>query len=127
MYIQPPFSIPKGYSGNAFTNETPPEEKTKEAEPLPAQEIKEEPPQDDGAKSDQEKVEATPVSATPERAESVFLRFPFLSSLLPPPRHKKEKSGSLLELAIIGAFLFLTWEDGDKDLLPFLLLLLLWD
>lgn len=57
-----------------------------------------------------------------------FSRFPFLSSLLPPPRGKDKKDGILPEWALIAAVILLFFsEEGENDILPFLLLLLLWD
>ena len=55
-------------------------------------------------------------------------RFPFLSSLLPPSRGKHKKDGILPEWVLIAAVILLFYsEDGESDILPFLLLLLLWD
>ena len=126
MYIQPPFSIPKGYSGNAFPEEPVGEASVQEET---AKEVIDEmtaPPEEVEEHAENEK-EAVAASATPSGAGGIFSRFPFLSSLLPPPRRKKEKSSSLSEWVIIGIFLFLILEDNEEDLLPFLLLLLLWD
>lgn len=127
MYIQPPFSIPKGYSGNAFPEEPTVEASVKEEET--AKEVIDEvtaPPEEAEEHAENEK-EAVAASAAPSGASGIFSRFPFLSSLLPPPRRKKEKGGPLSEWVIIGIFLFLILEDNEQDLLPFLLLLLLWD
>lgn len=55
-------------------------------------------------------------------------RIPFLSSLLPPPRKGGGAGGRLPEWVVIAAVIFLLAGDEDgSDVLPFLLLLLLWD
>ena len=63
-----------------------------------------------------------------EKRGGLLSRFPFLSSLLPPSRGKHKKDGILPEWVVIAAVILLFFsEDGDNDILPFLLLLLLWD
>ena len=61
----------------------------------------------------------------------LFSRVPFLSSLLPPSRERcegKREHGDWWDLAILGlAVLFLLDGNQDNDVLPILLLLLLWD
>ena len=128
MYIQPPFSIPKGYSGNAFPDEPTVEASIKEE--ASAEEVIDQTPAAPEGAQEQENAESEKEAVAASAAPSgggIFSRFPFLSSLLPPPRRKKEKGGSLSEWVVIGIFLFLILEDNDQDLLPFLLLLLLWD
>jgi hypothetical protein len=57
-----------------------------------------------------------------------FSRFPFLTSLLPPPRGKHKKDTILPEWVVIAAVILLFFsEDGESDILPFLLLLLFWN
>lgn len=128
MYIQPPFSIPSGYSGNAFPEESVEEVRAKEE--VTEHEVSDEvtAPHDEMQEREDAKggTGAVAACATPDSG-GIFSRFPFLSSLLPPPRRKKEKGSSLSEWVTIGIFLFLIMEDNDQDLLPFLLLLLLWD
>ena len=151
MYIQSPvpegqghITLPKGYSGNAFaTAQTPPSTESKaptvtqESVPLPqdaplekARSAPQDPPPPHPPETDAEKdphtAEAFAAATGKQGGHTLFARFPFLSSLLPPARHK---NGGLPEWAIIGLvlFLLLSERENDNDLLPFLLLLLLWD
>ncbi|MBQ9097873.1 MAG: hypothetical protein IJY50_00390 [Clostridia bacterium] len=142
MYIQPPererptpssegYAIPKNYSGNAFRSDgglsAPP--------PTP-----DPPPQEDAAPTSaatQEPLAEDVPAWKPQHREErgreredrggILSRIPLLSSLLPPSRGNKK--GSLLpEWAVIAAVILLfLWEDDENDILPFLLLLLLWD
>ncbi len=139
MYIQNkpsegmPFALPKGYSGNAFA--TPQEAKT----PVSAQEATSEEnastpaPHEDTAEAINEESpdKATEAFLAQEgdrhREHGIFSKIPFLSSLLPPPRKKRGERDTLPEWAILGIALFLLLEAPENDLLPFLLLLLLWD
>ncbi|MBE6630283.1 MAG: hypothetical protein E7624_05475 [Ruminococcaceae bacterium] len=61
----------------------------------------------------------------------LFSRIPFLSSLLPPSRERcegKSAHSDWWDLALLGlAVLFLLDGNKDHDVLPILLLLLLWD
>lgn len=139
MYIQPerereePIAIPRNYSGNAF-RPPPKEEQTPdpipepapdpiaEMEQVPPKEHEEQPPQSE------ESVSAGAFFAEKEKPRGLRGRFPFLSSLLPPARGEHKKGGILPEWALIGAVILLfLWEDEENDILPFLLLLLLWD
>lgn len=148
MYIQPdreggtPLSIPRNYSGSAFRSF--PQEGPPQPSPPPAEGVREEesiepsvqppiqeetPAEAAAAPSDEEAVPAGAFSGGRDHhPKSLRNRFPFLSSLLPPPREKHKKDGILPEWALIGAVILLfLWEDEDNDILPFLLLLLLWD
>ena len=141
MYIQPhrdsplelPVTVPRDYSGHTFR--APPTPPPRDEPPPPASEVElrqeappraehaQEPPESPDAeqKSDGETV---PCGGTPQ--EKGFLsRIPLLSSLLPPKRSGKHE-GELPEWAIIGLVLILL-TDETSDILPFLLLLLLWD
>lgn len=118
MYIQEqgaiPFALPKGYSGNAFqerdtqTAAVPPPPPDTDVPPAPAEHR--EPPKEE----------------PPSAPAGLFGKMPFLSSLLPPPRRKKEGDG-LPEWAIVALILFVLSDEREGNLLPILLLLLLWD
>lgn len=152
MYVQSPvpdahlqggFTLPKGYSGSAF----PPQ--GQEAQPptsTSAPPLTDPPPDStqhlapaEGAEREEigentAKQESAPTAEAfaplrDKRGEgSLFTKLPFLSSLLPPARHKGTKGG-LPEWAVVGLVLFLLLNnsENDNDLLPFVLLLLLWD
>ena len=135
MYIQPErenenaLSIPRNYSGNAFripAEEPPPPD-------LPAPEITEPqaPPVEQAPSAPEASLgeESIPTGAfAAEKPQGLRGRFPFLSSLLPPAREGQKKGGALPEWALIGAVILLfLWEDEENDILPLLLLLLLWD
>lgn len=139
MYIQnnpQPFSLPKGYSGSAF--EPPRSEPT---EPLTPNEPEKMPPFEPPQDERQSPVEAKPEDDTGKEAEvaptfseqqdrrdhGLFSRLPFLSSLLPPARRGHGAKGALPEWAILGIVLLLLLDTPENDLLPFLLILLLWD
>ncbi len=144
MYIQnripkeKPFSLPKGYSGNAFSMtqaapsipETPIPQEVSTAEEDPPQPAPEEPAfaEERGGGESTEAVTAfSPRGDDRQREHGLFSKIPFLSSLLPPPRKKHGDKEALPEWAIIGIVLFLLLDTPENDLLPFLLLLLLWD
>jgi len=60
----------------------------------------------------------------------LFSRVPFLSSLAPPPRHCTEgarKHGELWDLVLLAVIALALLGERDDDVLPILLLLLLWD
>lgn len=135
MYIQNqpppemPFSLPKGYSGNAFA----PQPQAEPAQEAPEETETVEPP---GTLSEPEQAPAAQAESTeafaPARGEKhtdggIFSRLPFLSSLLPPSRKKRGGREGLPEWAVIAVVLFLLLDSNENDLLPFLLLLLLWD
>ncbi len=135
MYIQSnnrelPFTVPRGYSGSAFAPPapTPPpplqEESEHEGEaPTP----KEEQPESDTVK-DAEQAAAPAFAPHREKHRGgLFERLPFLSSLLPPPRKKHGEKEGLPEWVVIGIVLLLLLDSPESDLLPFLLILLLWD
>ncbi|MBQ3483187.1 MAG: hypothetical protein IJA78_03330 [Clostridia bacterium] len=137
MYIQPhrdsplelPVTVPRDYSGHTFRapptppprDEPPPEEQVEVLADAPS--VTEEAASDPQA-AQPDTAEAAPCGGTPQ--EKGFLsRIPLLSSLLPPKRSGKHE-GELPEWAIIGLVLILL-TDETSDILPFLLLLLLWD
>ena len=144
MYIQPSreereeLTVPQGYSGNAFrqTEPPPPEAPPIEAEEAPNMKAEEAPPaaaeplppaEPPEEITEKKAEEAAPAGAFSSKGEGGLLsRLPLLSSLLPPKRGKK--SGILPDWVLIAAvfFLFFT-EEEETDILPFLLLLLLWD
>ena len=138
MYIQnkpsgdAPFTLPKGYSGSAFPAPqeaaTPPPQAALSEENLPVPD----PPQDTAVPTNEENAtEAAEAFLSHEgerhREHGIFSKIPFLSSLLPPPRKKRGERDALPEWAILGIALFLLLDTPENDLLPFLLLLLLWD
>jgi hypothetical protein len=53
-------------------------------------------------------------------------RFPLLSSLLPPSRGERANH-ELLTWVLLGAAVLLLLDDRTDDILPLLLILLLWD
>ncbi|MBO5355945.1 MAG: hypothetical protein J6B09_07765 [Clostridia bacterium] len=154
----PDMIVPKNYSGNAFRQYVSDSEVARPEPPptpdLPSPEQPPEPPPDEVPVAEVEQDgEAAPVWKNDDRDKKFcenghfdrdrdrshrheneqekrgfFSRFPFLSSLLPPPRGKHKKDGILPEWVVIAAVILLFFsEDGDNDILPFLLLLLLWD
>ena len=145
MYIQSQekdggggFTLPRDYRGNAFaTGESvaaceaacappaPEEEAPPQAAQAPSASC--DPPRE--AKAEEAAAAGAFHTARPQpRENSIFAKLPFLSPLLPPARGGSERSG-LPEWAIIGLVLLLLLSDkeGSNDLLPFVLLLLLWD
>ncbi len=138
MYIQSnnqpelPFTVPKGYSGSAFSSVPAPEPLARaapsepEPAPIPPPDVAESeavipPPAD---------AEAAPAFAQhheTRREGGIFSKLPFLSSLMPPPRKRHGKGEGLPEWAVIGIVLLLLLDSPENDLLPFLLILLLWD
>ncbi len=141
MYIQPerereePLSIPRNYSGNAF-RQVPKEPTPPDPPPIlpvaPPEEpisLSAEPPEQTPiAQQTEESVSTSALIAEKGPLHGLRGRFPFLSSLLPPSRGEHKKGGILPEWALIGAVILLfLWEDEENDILPFLLLLLLWD
>ena len=138
MYIQQPWSagstqVPGDYSGSVFERTPPtpqpPPAQPQEAEPVPQADaaISEPPPAQRQASGEQPSVPSGTFGAGPARG-GIFSRFPLLSSFLPPPRGKGEKGGrDLVEWALIGLALLLFLDDKSDDILPLLLLLLLWE
>jgi len=141
MYIQNsnatglPFSLPKGYRGSAFSvapQEPPPtNEQTPDPPPTNAQA-----PESPSPPPPTESTEDAPAAEAAEafaphrdraREGGIFARLPFLSSLLPPPRQRHGERGGLPEWAVLGIVLLLLLDSPENDLLPFLLILLLWD
>ena len=138
MYIQSnkppdlPFTVPKGYSGNAFAPTPAPDPiphvlpSEPEAPPLPPPD----PLESEAVAPPPQEPEAAPAFAPrheTRREGGIFSRLPFLSSLLPPPRKKHGDKEGLPEWAVIGIVLLLLLDSPENDLLPFLLILLLWD
>ena len=127
MYIQEnggaalPFTVPKGYSGNAF--QEPPQAPPVTEAPPPSQEGAAPPPAEEAAAPVSKA--ATTAEAPPDTPVSALGRLPFLSSLLPPPRKKRE--GGLPEWALVALIFFVLNDSREGDLRPILLLLLLWD
>jgi hypothetical protein len=135
MYIQNnnatelPFSLPKGYRGSAFSatppDPVPPKEQAPESPvPPPPSESAQDSPT---AEAPPEAAEAFAPHCNRAREGGIFTRLPFLSSLLPPPRQKHGERGGLPEWAVLGIVLLLLLDSPENDLLPFLLILLLWD
>lgn len=72
--------------------------------------------------------EGEELPAVPTGGGGLFSRIPFLSSLMPPPRGRKGEKGGLPDWVLIAALIFLFGGESDEDdILPFLLLLLLWN
>ena len=157
MYIQPPdrnsgrepIILPRGYSGNAFAREDPrprpmpPPVSRPAPAHVPIEEAQDpihappEPPTD-VLESSKETPPNSPTDlptdagvveeARPTLSGGLLSRVPFLSSLLPPSTGKRRGQGALPEWLLIGAVILLLFtEEGDNDILPFLLLLLLWE
>ncbi len=157
MYIQPqeePVVLPKGYSGSAFSGfgaaAKPPPEGTpppyeqgrlaEEEEPLREGAFGkgDSPPREEGR--EEAKEECPPPREKEEESREAFShhggggrgkeglgffsKLPFLSSFLPP---SGKKSGFLPDWAIPLILLYLLLERPENDLLPFLVILLLWD
>lgn len=133
MYMQTEHPIlPKNYSGNAFSpngerlfpapaQQEPPDDALQEATmPTAAQSgISDEAPEQTAEAFAQKSAETRPVSG-------LISRFPFLSSLL-PPRRAGRNDALLPDWVLLGAVALLFLADGDNDILPLLLLLLLWE
>ena len=135
MYIQSnnhdiPFTIPRGYSGSAFA---PPENATQQHTPEQQEPLAEAPPPKEEPYEETTvkdiKEDAVPAFAPHREARrgGIFERLPFLSSLLPPTRKKQGEKEGLPEWVVIGIVLLLLLDSPENDLLPFLLILLLWD
>ena len=139
MYIQNnnapglPFSLPKGYRGSAFSavppDPPPPKEQAPESPPPPppSEHEQDSPTAEAPAEAPPEAAEAFAPHRASAREGGIFARLPFLSSLLPPPRQKHGERGGLPEWAVLGIVLLLLLDSPENDLLPFLLILLLWD
>ena len=137
MYIQPkrdpsqelPLTVPRDYSGHTFRvpqeqpPQAPPQEAPPEMQSAPSPTAPQEPPE---ATTTEQNGDSETAACGARPFEKGFLsRIPFLSSLLPPKRSGKHE-GELPEWAIIGLVLLLL-TDETGDILPFLLLLVLWD
>lgn len=128
MYMQTdPPALPKNYSGSAFSPDgerrfpTPPPEPAPEPPPSKPSPLHDPPEQ----VSDPTAEAFAPKSAENHPVGGLISRFPFLSSLL-PPRRARERS-PLPDWVLLGAVALLFFSDGENDILPLLLLLLLWD
>ena len=132
MYIQAQtdkeLQLPQNYSGSAFVKETlepsPPvgeSESNQAAAPPPDPE----PAVEAGAffgGAEPERCEKN------ERGRGLFSTIsPLLSSFLPPRCEKRADHGQWRDLALIGVAVLLFLREDTDDLLPLLLLLLLWD
>ena len=134
--------LPRDYSGSAFQqSEVPPKEEIspetgvenhafhEESPPEPSQDV------EAGLFSRQtspheERRAAKPPDPPPRGG--ILGKFPLLSALMPPPRGKDKHGtgildGDLKEWLLIGVALLLLLRDQGDDILPLLLLLLLWD
>ncbi len=152
MYIQEePFvkeqGAPPDYSGHTY--QVP--ERVEFSTPPPAI-LPDETPREDAPKEmqDAKNVESTPAGAFGARRgadkiqkdgkrgdffsnlglSNLFSRVPFLSSLAPPPRRCGEgerKHGELWDWVLLAVVALALLGGRDDDVLPILLLLLLWD
>lgn len=136
MYIQQgrgdlPFTLPSGYSGSAFSPPTPPIPPSPPIPPTPDEEDSAEPTAEAPTEGDGTAASEESAPTAEEGAEStpagLFSKLPFLSSLLPPPRHRGEHREGLPEWALVALIFFLLGDSRENDLLPILLILLLWD
>lgn len=133
MYIQQEkeqegvLQLPSDYSGNAFATDTREQERQSKAADVPPV-TEEEPPREE---------EAVPVwgrgeskkdtSARKKGWGSLLSDIPLFSSFLPPPRSKEREHDDLFGWLLVGAAVLLFLNDSIDDILPLLLLLLLWD
>ena len=132
MYIQAQtdkeLQLPQNYSGSAFPKENlepPPPVEEIEGDQVTA------PPPDDGPAveagaffggAERERCEKN------ERGRGLFSGIsPLLSSFLPPRCEKRADHGQWRDLVLIGVAVLLFLREDTDDLLPLLLLLLLWD
>jgi hypothetical protein len=113
-------------------------------------EVREEPMSQEGDMQEPEEQKSAPVGAfskgkhapCPENGgkrsdlfggvglSGLFSRIPFLSSLAPPPRRCEEgvrRHGELWDLALLALVALSLFNGKEDDVLPILLLLLLWD
>ena len=127
--------VPPDYRGHTYVAEPPSPER--ETEPIQNE------PQDVGAVAQSETAESTPAGAfaprtCPPKEErmgagglgGLFSRIPFLSSLAPPPRSCGEgvrKHGELWDFVLLAVLALALLNGKEDDVLPLLLLLLLWD
>ncbi len=141
MYIQSPqensLQLPRDYSGSAFpppeaeqSEQAPPEVERAVPDPGEPSRGSEEPP-------DEQEQEAIPAGAMPRKGErreyakergGLFSGLsPLFSSLLPPARGGHAEKSTWRDLIVVGIALLLFLGEERDDLLPLLLLLLLWD
>ena len=135
MYMQADRPIPpKNYSGSVFAVHAPepplPQEEPPAAAPPAAA------PPTAAPHAEAEEVRETAAPTNEESAPAacggrvgILSKFPLLSSLLPPPRRGETEARRLPlpDWALLGAVVLLFLSDEGNDILPFLLLLLLWD
>ena len=145
---RPNVIVPKNYSGSAFRQYGRDPEAERPQPPVSPPPVNEPPPdlpQDEAPVTDLPDGDGEAIPAWKnsdkndceddrhrkddrEKHGGILSRFPFLSSLRPPSRGKHKKDGILPEWVVIAAVILLFFsEDGENDILPFLLLLLLWD
>lgn len=137
MYIQPApedispeRSVPQGYSGTAFAAE--PQVALASTEELATVNSHEEEREEEVKK---EKSVPAFGKNTEKRGElfskkwlgGLLSEFPLVSSLLPPPRSHTRDQSDLIQWILIGAAILLFLNDSADDILPLLLLLLLWE
>ena len=135
MYIQAQtdreLQLPQNYSGNTFrpqaenspTPEPPPSVQDAPAEDLPEQA----PPEEAVAAGSffEHKGERCDKN---DRGRGLFSSLsPLLSSFLPPGCEKRAEHGQWRDLVLIGVAVLLFLREDSDDLLPLLLLRLLWD
>ena len=135
MYMQTDRPIPpKNYSGSVFAApaEVPPiQEEPPIPEPAPVAPPAAEEPHVETAEARETSTMggAERPSAAGGGRGGILSRFPLLSTLLPPPRRGETEARRLPlpDWALLGAVVLLFLADEGNDVLPFLLLLLLWD
>lgn len=115
--VQPP----KEYHGTAF--------QAPQDEALPPETEQAEMPE--APRGQEEEPQAAPTmgrghQAPPRGKEGLLSRFPLLSSLLPPTRGEGAHS-DLFTWVLLGAAVLLFLDDRTDDILPLLLILLLWE
>ena len=128
-------TAPPDYRGHTYVAEPPLSER--EAEPTPSE------MQEMHPAAENEGAPSTPVGAFAPREHTpkeervgaaglggLFSRIPFLSSLAPPPRSCGEgarKHGELWDFVLLAVLALALLNGRDDDVMPLLLLLLLWD
>lgn len=138
MYIQPTpedtipeRTVPQGYSGTTFTAEA-------QAAPVLEEERSTvSAHEEESVKEEKKEKESVPTLGRNVGKRGDFFgkkgfggllsEFPLLSSLLPPPRSHTHEQSDLMQWILIGGAILLFLNDSTDDILPLLLLLLLWD
>ncbi len=151
MYIQSPredaIPLPRDYSGSTFRQEPQKSDGSEETHPVPTP-VREE--QEEKTPTAAQDTSAEQVAGERENTEDATPAGAFfkedghgaprgglgglfsgasslLSAFLPPARGSKKRKDSWSEWIVIGIALLLFLNDDADDLLPLLLLLLLWD